>query len=323
MSDVRLVPVAADDADIRLDRWFKRHFPAVKHGRLEKLLRTGQIRVDGRRAKGSTRLEPGQSVRIPPLGEATDAAPQPKATISAADRDWIRSLVIHEDDDVIALNKPPGIAVQGGRKVSRHIDGLLDALAPKGGERPRLVHRLDRDTGGVLLLARRASSAAALAEAFRARDAKKTYWAIVVGAPAADEGTIDFAIVKKAGPGGYEKMAADAAGGKDAVTDYRVLEKAGRRAAWLELRPRTGRTHQLRIHCTSLGTPILGDRKYGASAAVLDGVPGGDRLVLHAREIDIAHPAGGRLRVVAEISPQMVETFEFFGFQSTPAGNRR
>ncbi len=314
MSDVRLVFVAEDDANIRLDRWFKRHFPTVKHGRLEKLLRTGQIRVDGHRAKGSTRLEPGQSVRVPPLGEAVDAPGRQRATISEADRGWIRLLVIHEDGDVIALNKPPGIAVQGGRKVTRHIDGLLDALAPKAGERPRLVHRLDRDTGGVLLLARRASSAAALTEAFRARDAKKTYWAIVAGAPPSDEGTIDFAIAKKAGPGGFEKMAADLADGKDAVTDYRVLERAGRRAAWVELRPRTGRTHQLRIHCASLGTPILGDRKYGGATAILDGVPGGDRLALHAREINIAHPSGGRLIVSAEIDPQTIGTFHFFGF---------
>ncbi len=320
MSDVRLMSVAEDDADIRLDRWFKRHFPAVKHGRLEKLLRTGQIRVDGHRAKGSTRLEPGQSVRVPPLGEPVDAPTPQKATISEADRGWIRLLVIHEDGDVIALNKPPGIAVQGGRKVTRHIDGLLDALAPKGGERPRLVHRLDRDTGGVLLLARRASSAAALAEAFRARDAKKIYWAIVAGAPPADEGTIDLAIAKKAGPGGFEKMAADVADGKDSVTDYRVLERAGRRAAWVELRPRTGRTHQLRIHCASLGTPILGDRKYGGATAILDGVPGGDRLALHAREIDIAHPSGGRLSVSAEIDAQMIGTFQFFGFDAASVG---
>lgn len=317
MTDVRVVPVSIDDADIRLDRWFRRHFPALKHGRLEKLLRTGQIRVDGRRAKASTRLEAGQAVRVPPLGVAAsdEAAPRPPAPVLERDRAWIRSLVIHSDDDVIALNKPPGIAVQGGNKVSRHIDGLLDALAAPDGTRPRLVHRLDRDTSGVLLIARSPRSAAALAEAFRGRDAAKVYWALVAGVPKPEQGTIDAAIVKKAGRDGYEKVATDD-DGKSAVTDYRVVAVAGRRAAWLALMPRTGRTHQLRVHCTALGTPIVGDGKYGGEAARLPGVPGGDRLQLHARSIDLPHPAGGRLKVTAELHPAMAETWRFFGFDA-------
>lgn len=315
MSNVRQVAVSAADADIRLDRWFKRHYPALKHGRLEKLLRTGQIRVDGSRAKGSTRLEAGQSIRVPPLGEEASAALPKRQEFSAAeDVDWIWSLVIHRDEDVIALNKPPGIAVQGGRKVSRHIDGLIGGLAGKGEERPRLVHRLDRDTSGVLLIARRARSAAALAEAFRSREAQKTYWALVNGVPSPERGSIDAAILKQAGPDGYEKMAEDPADGKEAITDYRVIEKAGRKVAWLSLMPRTGRTHQLRIHCAGIGTPILGDRKYSGGVPRLDGVPGSDSLHLHARTIDLPHPNGGRLEVTAEMPAGMAETFRFFGF---------
>ena len=226
MSDVRLVPVADGDADIRLDRWFKRHFPALKHGRLEKLLRTGQIRVDGGRAKASTRLAPGQTVRVPPLGEEAAAAgsgagaPR-RPVISDQDRDWIRSLVVYEDEDLIALNKPPGIAVQGGRKVSRHIDGLLDALAGEDGERLRLVHRLDRDTSGVLLLARSARAAAFLAEAFKGRDAKKTYWALVVGVPSPRRGTIDMPLRKVAGQDGNERVVRDDEMGKSASPTMR------------------------------------------------------------------------------------------------------
>lgn len=321
MSDVRLLPVAPADGEIRLDRWFKRHFPALKHGRLEKLLRTGQIRVDGGRAKASTRLAPGQTVRVPPLGEEGDGASGGAAEprMSDQDRDWIRSLVIYDDDDVIALNKPPGIAVQGGRKVGRHIDGLLAALAGPNGEKPKLVHRLDRDTSGVLLVARQARSATALGEAFKSRDAKKTYWALVVGVPNPRRGTIDMALRKMAGQDGNERVVRDDATGKSAVTDYEVVENGGRRVAWLVLRPRTGRTHQLRVHCAEMGTPILGDGKYGGEAAHLEGVPGGDRMHLHARSIELPHPAGGVLRVSAPLPEPMAETWRFFAFD--PEGN--
>lgn len=315
MSDVKLVEVTEEEADIRLDRWFRRHYPAVKHGRLEKLLRTGQVRVDGGRVKGSTRLEPGQSIRVPPLGDGGAAqAARHEPTISTEDRDWIRGLVIHQDDDVIALNKPSGIAVQGGRKITRHIDGLLDALAGRDDERPKLVHRLDRDTSGVLLIARSARSAKRLGDAFQGRDARKRYWALVAGVPKVEQGRIDEAILKQADADGYEKMVADADLGKSAVTDYRVLEAAGRSAAWLEMMPQTGRTHQLRIHSAGIGNPIVGDRKYGGEAAVMETIPGGDKLHLHARSIDLPHPAGGRLRVTAELSDHMAETWRFFGF---------
>ena len=320
MSNVRTITVSAEDADIRVDRWFKRHFPALKHGRLEKLLRTGQVRVDGGRVKASTRLAPGVSIRIPPL-DAESAAPRSHRTptISDGDRDWIQSLVIHSDNDVIALNKPAGIAVQGGNKVTRHIDGLLPALADGDEERPRLVHRLDRDTSGVLLIARNARSTAFLGDAFRGREAHKVYWALVVGVPRPEQGTINAALLKQAGLDGYEKMVADAEMGKTAVTDYRVVETAGRAVAWLELMPHTGRTHQLRVHCAGIRTPIVGDWKYGGGDAILGTVPGGDELKLHARSIDLPHPAGGRLRVTADLSAGMAETWRFFGFVNADA----
>lgn len=317
MSGVQTREIGPDDADIRVDRWFRRHFPELKHGRLEKLLRTGQIRVDGGRVKASTRLEAGQVLRIPPLGETAGSDRQTgQKDISDKDRAWIRSLILHQDADVIALNKPPGIAVQGGSGVGRHIDGLLAGLVGPGDEKPKLVHRLDRDTSGVLLVARRASVAAKLGEIFRGRDAKKTYWAIVAGVPSPREGTINDALVKSAGRDGYEKVIADAAMGKSAVTDYRVLDAAGRKVAWLQLNPRTGRTHQLRVHCAGMDTPIAGDRKYGGERAMLDGSPNPSALHLHARAIVLPHPSGGELNVTAPLPEQLARSWAFFGFDT-------
>lgn len=315
MSGVETRPVLSGDADIRVDRWFKRHFPALKHGRLEKMLRTGQIRVDGGRVKASTRLEEGQMVRIPPMPE-DDKRPRAaeRTEVSAEDSAWIKSLVLYSDDDLIALNKPPGIAVQGGRKVARHIDGLLGALADEGAGRPKLVHRLDRDTSGVLLIARRAEIAARLGEIFHSRRAQKTYWALVAGVPRPREGMINAPLAKQADNQGREKMVVDLDDGKSATTDYEVIENAARRAAWLALHPHTGRTHQLRVHCAAIGTPILGDGKYGGADSRLDGVPGSDKLHLHARAITFPHPAGGDLTITAPLPAVMKKTWDFLGF---------
>lgn len=315
MTGVQTRTVAADDDDIRVDRWFKRHFPAVKHGRLEKLLRTGQVRVDGGRVKSSTRLSEGQTIRIPPIAE--DPAPARRdqgSDVSAEDRDWIRSLVLHSDDDLIALNKPAGIAVQGGRKVSRHIDGMLAGLVEPGEARPKLVHRLDRDTSGVLLIARRASVAASLGEVFHSRHARKTYWALVAGVPRPREGTINAPLSKVADRDGHEMVVTDAEAGKSAKTDYQVIENAARKAAWVALWPHTGRTHQLRVHCAAIGTPIVGDGKYGGAESRLDGVPGSDKLHLHARSITFPHPNGGDLTITAPLPPAMIKTWQFLGF---------
>lgn len=309
MSPVMTREVAAEDAGIRLDRWFRRHFPHLPHGRLEKLLRTGQVRVDGGRAKASARLNAGSMVRVPPLPEVAPEAAKP--VVSKDDTAFMRSLVIYKDARMIAINKPPGLAVQGGSGLTRHLDGMLDALMFDAKERPRLVHRLDRDTSGVLLLARSASAAASLGDAFRARDTRKTYWAIVVGSPPANQGTIDLPIAKLL-KGDVEKMQPDE-GGKYAVTHYAVLERAGRRAAFVAFSPITGRTHQLRVHAASLGTPILGDGKYGGAASFIPGVDA-DFLHLHARAIELNGPK--KLRIVAPLPKEMRKTWDFFGFDA-------
>jgi len=319
MSGVEQRRIGADEAEMRLDRWFKRHFPALPHGRLSKLLRTGQVRVDGKRAQTSTRLETGQVVRVPPLGAPETAAPQAPArpAVGKQDAALIRSLVIHQDEQVIVLDKPAGLAVQGGSKVARHIDGMLDALTPKGGERPRLVHRIDRDTSGVLLLGRTAAAARALTAAFRSKAALKRYDAVVVGVPALEEGRIDAALLRP--DKGRSRVAEDAADedARRAVTYYRVLDKAGKRAARLALFPLTGRTHQLRVHCAAMGTPILGDGKYGGRDAFLPGAEVAARLHLHASRIRLPHPSGGTLDVSAPLAPHIMETLGYLGLDQT------
>jgi 23S rRNA pseudouridine955/2504/2580 synthase len=321
---VELRPVTEDEAEIRLDRWFRRHFPAVTQGAIQKLCRTGQIRVDGKRAEAATRLAPGQAVRVPPLPAAPTPVPTPKPADPALTSE-LQDLVLHRDDHLLVLDKPHGLAVQGGPGITRHLDGMLDALRLDSPHRPRLVHRLDRDTSGVLVLARTPGVAAKLAAAFRGRDVQKTYWAVVSGRPIPPEGRIDLPLLRYAGARGERSVPA-ARNDKDAqraVTDYRTLDHAGQRLAWLELSPVTGRTHQLRVHCVALGTPIVGDLKYhepdqnGARSAIVEGLS--NKLHLHARALDLPHPAGGRLRVEANLPPHMRQTFDTLGFLVKPA----
>ena len=233
---VATLVVTAEEAGLRLDRWFKRHFPSLGHARLERLLRTGQVRIDGKRAKAGARVAAGESVRVPPLGEAPEPRARPRAAVSADDRQLVQSLVLYRDDEVLALNKPPGLAVQGGTGTARHLDAMLDALRFGCAERPRLVHRLDRDTSGVLLLARNALVARKLAEAFRAKTTRKLYWALTAGVPKPFRGRIDLPIAKLPGRAG-ERMAPDEEEGKRAITYYRVLDHLGRKAAWVALWP--------------------------------------------------------------------------------------
>jgi len=316
MSGVTTRTVATDEADLRLDRWFRRHFPNLTHSALARLLRTGQIRVDGRRAETGTRLAPGQTIRIPPLPAPGTGSPEPRRGFDEAAAKDLLARVLYRDASVLVLDKPFGLPVQGGPGIGRSVDHLLYALRFGAEERPRLVHRLDRDTTGVLVLARTLAAASRLAAAFRACDAEKTYWAVTVGVPSPGEGRIDTPLAKRPGPRG-ERVAVvqeDEAGAKvaRAVTDYRVVDHAGKRAAWLELSPLTGRTHQLRVQCAALGCPILGDAKYGGAGAMLAGFA--DRLHLHARRLAIAHPEGGRLVVEAPLPPHMRETFDALGF---------
>jgi 23S rRNA pseudouridine955/2504/2580 synthase len=317
--------VSPDEADLRLDRWFRRHHPNLTQGALQKMLRTGQVRVDGKRAETGTRLSPGQQIRVPPLPEGPAPAPaQPKA-VSDRDAAMLERLVLYQDDSVIAIDKPHGLPVQGGPNITRHLDGMLDALRFGHEERPRLVHRLDRDTSGVLLLARTPRAAAKLAAAFRGRDAQKTYWALVVGRPHPLAGRIDMPLAKQGGPRGERTAPAEDADGTRAVTDFRVVDNARKHVSWLEMNPLTGRTHQLRVHAAAaLKTPILGDGKYGGAAAHLEGMS--DLLHLHARQIELPHPEGGTLSVAAPLPPHMVESFAFLGFdrpKTPPAKHTR
>lgn len=305
------------EADTRLDRWLRRRYPALTQGALQKMLRTGQIRVDGKRAEASTRLAPGQEVRLPPMPDTPAPKAEPRPMPESVARE-IQARVLYRDASLIVLDKPPGLAVQGGPGITKHLDGMLDALAYDG-ERPRLVHRLDRDTSGVLLLARTVQTAAFLAKAFRGRDVEKTYWAIVVGEPLHHAGTIEMPLTKEGGRGAERIVAAlPGARGPDVLrstTDYRVLDVAKRRAAMLEMRPHTGRTHQLRVHCaTALSTPILGDGRYGGAAAHLEGLSGS--LHLHARALRVPHPEGGVLEAMAAPPPHMEATMQFLGFDN-------
>lgn len=315
-----LSEVDTEEAGVRLDRWFKRRYPALTHGHLEKLLRTGQVRVDGKRAKASDRLEAGQAIRIPPqLQHAAPAASRPVArSPSTTDSKLMEDIVIYQDASTFVLNKPSGIASQGGSGIGRHIDGMLETLQGKKRQRPRLVHRLDRDTSGVLVIARTLPAAAALSESLRRRDARKIYWALTKGVPRPHQGVIKQALVKEGREGKDERMMvadADEDDAKSATTYYAVMGTAAGEYAWVALRPITGRTHQLRAHLAHIGTPIVGDFKYGGPKAKGMGELE-DRLHLHARSIDIAHPEGGRLKAMAPLPPHMAHAWKLFGFDA-------
>ncbi len=323
MSSITTAMVDPDDNGLRLDRWFKRHHPGLGHGLLEKLLRTGQVRLDGRRAKAGDRISTGQTIRLPPQVEAihkpVESVPTSHTRQSTGATDKLRkfaeALVIHKDSSVLVLNKPAGLATQGGSGLTEHVDGLLEYLTFGKKQRPRLVHRLDRDTSGVLVVARTAPAAAALSESLRQRDASKIYWALTKGVPKPPRGTIRSALAKES-DGRNEKMVEverDAEGARHTVTDYVVLGQAGQELAWVAAKPVTGRTHQIRVHLASLGTPIVGDFKYGGADARGRGAIA-DKLHLHARAIDIAHPDGGRLKVSAPLPPHMRESWKLLGF---------
>lgn len=313
MGGVKTLTVSGDETGMRVDRWFKQRFPGIGHARVQKLLRTGQIRVDGGRIKAGARLQAGQKVRVPPLGPPAAKTEPPKPVISRADERDLKARVLHRDDDVIVIDKPHGLAVQGGSGLRRHLDAMLDALRFGARERPRLVHRLDKDTSGVLVLARNAAAARKLTAAFRSKEARKLYWAVVVGVPRPAEGAIDLALAKRFGRGG-EKVSAGVPNGKRALTRYRVLDRAGRKAAWVAFEPETGRTHQLRVHAAAMETPILGDGKYGGSGAFIDGEGISNRLHLHAKALRIPHPNGGILEASAPLPDHIRAAFRAFGF---------
>lgn len=309
---VRQFTVDADDDGVRLDRWFKRHLPQVGFGTVSKWARTGQLRVDGKRVKPEDRLSAGQVLRVPPGGEDTSRKPKPQRQLSAEEIAEAEAMVIKQTKSAIVLNKPPGLATQGGSKTTRHVDGLLDAFIEGDGPRPRLVHRLDKDTSGVLLIARTPGSAAFFSKRFSGRSARKIYWALIAGVPDVKEGTIDAPLAKQPGTGG-EKMHIDEEAGQPAKTRYRVVDKAGNRAAWVELEPLTGRTHQLRVHLAAIGHPIVGDGKYGGQDSFLTGSIS-RKMHLHARRLIIDEPGGGKLDVTAELPEHFAASMEQLGF---------
>ncbi len=337
-SGVSAALVTEDEAGMRLDRWFKRRFPVLSLSHLAKICRKGEVRVDGKRVETSTRLEQGQTIRIPPLKLDEQAAPAIRSVNPDDARD-IAQMTLYEDKDVLVLNKPFGLAVQGGSGTKRHIDGMLEALA-KGDQRPVLVHRLDRDTSGVLLVAKNRRTAAELGEVFRSRQAQKIYWALVEGVPKPTQGRISLYLAKGSGMGDeraprkpgagstrdLEKMRVARHGEADAqhsLTYYAIVDKAAPRCAWLSMKPLTGRTHQLRAHAEAIGHPIFGDPKYGHRPEdevrrrdPLRAMPEGVERKLHllARRLVLPHPKGGVIDVTAPLPPHMRATWEFFGF---------
>lgn len=318
MSEVRHLAIAESEHGWRFDRWARAHFPELPRGRLMKLLRTGQFRLDGRRVDAGTRVSAGQTVRVPPLPGADRPQRPGRPPVAERDARFVRSLVLHADEELIVLDKPAGLAVQGGTGTRRHLDGMLDALA-EGGERPRLVHRLDRDTAGLLVLARTARAARELMHAFQQHRVRKLYWAVVLGRPERRQGVIDLPL-GKAGPRGFERMTPDAPGARKARTGFRLIARAGRLAAWVGLVPYTGRTHQLRAHCAAIGCPIMGDPKYGA-AAPPEGAPAG--LMLQAIELELPHPQGGVLSIRGRPAAHLREGLAFFGLAPEPLPGSR
>ncbi len=306
--------VSTDESDIRLDRWFRRHYPQVTHIALQKLLRTGQIRVEGKRAEASTRLVTGQCLRIPPQLALIIPEPVEKKAAQKSENlvAVLREAILFQDDDVLAINKPAGLAVQGGTGLTTSLDDLLPHLVAENAEKPRLVHRLDRDTSGVMLVALNAFAAAKLTEAFRERETEKIYWGVTVGVPTPAKDQIITALARQG-----EKMAvvhklhADA---KQAVTEYRILQRKKDIAALVEMQPLTGRTHQLRVHMAHIGTPLLGDRMYGGTpTAALAKLKIGKGLHLHARRLVIPHPRKGSIDVTAALYDSFQQTLISLG----------
>lgn len=315
---VRQFTVDSEDDGIRLDRWFKRHLPDASFNTVSRWARTGQLRVDGKRATPGDRIEAGQQIRVPPADAvvpATKANAKPKRErpqLTADQEAFADSLVIYRDKSALVLNKPPGLATQGGTKTTEHVDGLLDGLWFDGEQRPKLVHRLDKDTSGALLVARSARAAASFSKSFSSRTARKVYWAIIVGVPSIEDGIIELPIAKQPGTGG-EKMQVDEKEGAPARTRYRVIDRAGNNAAWVELQPFTGRTHQLRVHMAAIGHPIVGDGKYGGRDAFLTGTIS-RKMHLHARRLRVDSPEGGQIDVYADLPAHFTDTIANLGF---------
>jgi 23S rRNA pseudouridine955/2504/2580 synthase len=310
--------VTADEAGMRVDRFLEARFPSLSFSHIQRVIRKGELRVNGKRADAKDRLEEGQSVRIPPLRldlpKTTDLSEAEQKT-----REFLRSITLYEDDDVLVLNKPMGLSVQGGSKTTRHVDGMLDVLRDKSGQRPRLVHRLDKDTAGCLVVAKTRFAASSLAKTFRSREARKIYWALVAGVPKPQQGRISTFLAKDEREDEFVMRIArhGEEGASHAVTYYAVVETSAQHLAWLSLKPVTGRTHQLRAHLAHIGHPIVGDAKYFNRENWI--LPGGiqNRLHLLARRIAVPHPRGGFIDLTAPLPPHMVQSWNLLGLDAT------
>jgi 23S rRNA pseudouridine955/2504/2580 synthase len=317
---VQTVTVTPDENNMRVDRFFEARFPGLSFSHIQRIIRKGEVRLNGKRTQPKARLETGQKLRIPPL-KLEAPKPRDDAPQAQKDRAFIKSITLYEDDDVLVLNKPMGLAVQGGSGTPHHLDGMLGALRGNhvDAQRPRLVHRLDKDTAGCLLVAKTRFAAAALAKTFRSRSARKIYWALVVGVPRPAQGRISTYLAKQEiEEDSYMRIAAH--GEKNAmhaVTYYAVVETAAQQLAWLSLKPVTGRTHQLRAHTAHIEHPIVGDPKYFNKENWQ--LPGGiqNRLHLLARRIAVPHPRGGRIDVSAPLPPHMQQTWNLLGFDAS------
>lgn len=338
MSGVQKILIGPDEAEQRLDRWVRRRFTDFSQSQIERLCRKGQIRVDGGRIKSNTRVSPGQTIRIPPLKNWNINRESRSEYISATDKEMIRKCVIYKDEFIIVLNKPSGLSVQGGSKQVRHVDGMTAALSFERKERPRLVHRIDKDTSGVLILARTQAAASKLTKAFRHKNTRKLYWALVAGVPYPKIGSIKYGLVKaraRGKDGSRERMHCVhpdeikmTEGAKRAHTDYATLCFLAQRAAWMALVPITGRTHQLRAHMSELGHPIIGDGKYGSfgqdnlgdgwGSALGDDIS--KKMHLHARSLIIQHPITGKeMTFLAPLPDHMEKTWKYFGWADSDA----
>jgi 23S rRNA pseudouridine955/2504/2580 synthase len=315
MSDKKSFTITREDDGIRLDRWIKRHRPEIPHSMLNKLLRKGAIRLDGKKAEANTRLSAGQEITLPQVNKAPEGPYIPKKNAASAidAKQQLIKNILYQDENLFIINKPTGLATQGGSKVRLSVDGMLEHLVLDGKEKPRLVHRLDKDTSGVLVIARTRKAATLLGKIFQTREVEKTYWAVVVGLPMPQAGKVNLPIVDKKKDGGaMEKAMVDEKEGKKALTLYQVVDHASDKVSWVALKPVTGRMHQLRVHMQAIGHPILADGKYGGREAFIHGL--GDRMHLHARSIYFPDFYGKRIEVKAPLPPHIKATFTQLGF---------
>lgn len=304
--------ISQDDNGQRLDRFLKKTFPTLSFGDTQKLIRKGQIRINGGRVKQDARLVEGDELRLPPSLQNGNTKPQ--IQFDQRDRDFIEDIILFEDTDILVLNKPNGLAVQGGSKMKRHLDGVLNSYIKKG-VKPRLCHRLDRDTSGVLILGKTADATRALTKQFQNHDVQKTYWALTNPAPIEPNGTINAAIAKSFIKGDSEIMVHDEENGKQAITDFEIIERAGKEIAFVAFYPKTGRTHQIRVHAKIIGAPLLGDYKYNDNPMPFDNDEIHDGLHLHAREIIFHHPSTNEtLTLSAPLPKEFVKSWKSCGF---------